>query len=110
MKLGAFIVSLWDEAIKMRAHGVKREDIQRGLHASLVDYAREHGLIANEREMPYWQMPKCPVCRDSGWEPTTRQVRGEMMEAYRRCTCRPMLEAQPDRKAKAADKVAAGWK
>jgi hypothetical protein len=107
MTLADFVYGLMGEVQEMRKGGVSLEDCQRGLRVSLIDYAREHGMIQHERDMPYAQLHRCTVCRDSGWEPTTRLVRGTVVEAYTRCSCQS-LGRKPT--SDASDKVAHGWK
>ena len=107
MTLADFVYGIMGEAQQMRAGGVSLEDVQRGLRISLIDYAREHGMIQHERDMPYAQLHRCTVCRDTGWEPTTRIVRGGEVEAYRRCSCQANTR-QPS--IDASDKVAQGWR
>jgi hypothetical protein len=107
MTLADFVAGLMGEAQQMLRGGVSLEDVQRGLRVSLIDYAREHGMIQHERDMPYAQLHRCTVCRDTGWEPTTRMVRGVEGEAYKRCPCqsnnrKPSMDA--------SDKVAQGWR
>jgi len=107
MTLADFVYGLMGEVQQMRTGGVSQEDCQRGLRVSLIDYAREHGMIQDERDTPYSQQHRCVVCRDSGWEPTTRIVRGVTVEAYKRCPCKSLTQAPS---TNAADKVAHGWK
>jgi hypothetical protein len=107
MTLADFVFGIMGEAQQMLKGGVSLEDVQRGLRISLIDYAREHGLIQHERDMPYSQLHRCTVCRDNGWEPTTRMVRGVEVEAYKRCPCqannrKPSIDA--------AAEVAQGWR
>lgn len=108
MKLGEFVMSLLTEAAVMRKNGVPAADVQRGIQDSLIAFAREHGLMVADRDVPYYQMATCPSCRD-GWVETTRQHRGQTVEAYRRCGCKATTAA-PDHRARAADQVASGWK
>jgi hypothetical protein len=107
MKLADFVFGLMGEAQQMRKGGISLDDIQRGLQVSLVDYARTHGFILSERDMPYSQMHRCAVCRDDGWEPTTRIVRGETLEAYKPCPCKSATRKPA---TNAAENVARGWK
>lgn len=107
MTLADFVYGLMGEVQAMRAGGVSQEDCQRGLRVSLIDYAREHGMIQDERDTPYHQQHRCVVCRDSGWEPTTRIVRGATVEAYKPCPCKSLLR-KPSMDA--SEKVAHGWK
>ena len=107
MTLADFVYGLMGEVQAMRNGGVSLEDCQRGLRVSLIDYAREHGMIQHERDMPYAQLHRCTVCCDSGWEPTTRLVRGTVVEAYTRCPCHSLVQ-QPT--SDASDKVVHGWK
>lgn len=110
MRLGDFVMSLMVEAAKMRETGATKEDIQRGLHTSLLEYAHAHGLVMKDSDIPPWFLRACGACNDSGWVETTRLVRGEAVEAYRRCSCRPQggSPLQDDRQV--AAKVSAGWK
>jgi len=107
MTLADFVYGLMGEVQEMRKGGVSLEDCQRGLRVSLIDYAREHGLIQDERDTPYSQQHRCVVCRDSGWEPTTRLVRGTVVEAYQRCPCQSLVQKPT---SDASDKVVHGWK
>jgi hypothetical protein len=107
MTLADFVYGLMGEVQEMRNSGVSLEDCQRGLRVSLIDYAREHGMIQDERDTPYRQQHRCIVCRDSGWEPTTRLVHGGPVEAYKPCPCRS--RARPTT-LDASDKVAHGWR
>ena len=106
MTLADFVFGLMGEAHQMLKGGVSLEDVQRGLSVSLIDYAREHGMIQHERDVPYSYLHRCVVCRDSGWEPTTRMVRGTTVEAYKRCPCKSMVQKST---INAAEKVAHGW-
>ena len=108
MNLADFVSGLMGEAHQMLQGGVSLEDVQRGLRVSLIDYAREHGLIQHERDMPYSQLHRCTVCRDTSWEPTTRIVRGIEVEAYKRCPCKAITR-RPSMDD-AADRVAQGWR
>ena len=107
MTLADFVSGLMGEAQQMLRGGVSLEDVQRGLRVSLIDYAREHGMIQHERDMPYSQLHRCTVCRDSGWEPTTRLVRGTVVEAYKRCPCQSLVQ-KPS--TTASDDVARQWR
>jgi hypothetical protein len=109
-KLQKYVMYLWDEAVKFRKAGISLEDVQRGLKASLLDYVRARGLVQHERDMPFYQMHRCAVCRDDGWQPTTRIVRGEAVEAYKPCACKSAPQDYRKPYADAADKVARGWK
>lgn len=108
--LADFILDCWDQAVQMRAAGVSMLDVQSGLAATVVEGARVRGLITADEDLPRWMWKHCAACLDSGWEPTVRQVRGEIVEAYRRCTCQAsgMTERQDDHAV--AAKVASGWK
>lgn len=107
MTLADFVFGIMGEAQQMLKGGISLEDVQRGLEVSLIDYAREHGMIQHERDMPYSQLHRCVVCRDNGWEPTTRMVRGVEVEAYKRCPCQSLVRKPT---SDASDKVAHGWK
>lgn len=107
--LTTFIMGLWDEAVAMRHAGVSMEDIQRGLKASVVEGARVRGFIVEDRDLPPWLLRACIACNDSGWEETTRLVRGEVVPAYKRCTCKPAgITDRSDHDV--AAKVSSGWK
>jgi hypothetical protein len=108
MNLADFVYGLLGEVQAMRHGGVSLEDCQRGLRVSLIDYAREHGMIQDERDTPYSQQHRCVVCRDSGWEPTIRMVRGgDTVEAYKRCPCKSLTQKPAPT---ASDDVARRWK
>jgi len=107
MTLADFVYGLMGEVQEMRKGGVSLEDCQRGLRVSLIDYAREHGMIQDERNIPYSQQHRCVVCRDSGWEPTTRSVRGVTVEAYRRCPCQSLAQKPTTH---ASEDVARRWR
>jgi hypothetical protein len=107
MTLADFVYGLMGEVQEMRNSGVSLEDCQRGLRVSLIDYAREHGMMQDERDTPYSHRHRCTVCRDSGWEPTTRLVRGTVVEAYKRCPCHSLTQ-KPS--TNAADDVARRWR
>jgi hypothetical protein len=108
MTLADFVYGLMGDAHQMRQAGVSLEDVQRGLAASLLDYVRAHGMVQDERDRPYSQLHRCAVCRDSGWEPTTRQTRAGMVEAYKRCPCQANARTRSSNDA--ADHVAQGWR
>lgn len=110
MTLGKFVTELLDDARAMRANGVPEDDIRSGLSRSLIAYAHEHGMVVAERDVPFWWLPKCGDCGDKGWVPAVRLVRGEPVEAVRRCACKAQPSEAPDYRARAAEKVAGGWK
>ena len=107
MTLADFVYGLMGEAEQLRKGGVSQEDVQRGLRVSLIDFVRAQGFMQHERDTPYTQQHRCVVCRDSGWEATTRVVRGVTVEAYKPCPCRSL--ARPTA-LDASDKVAHGWR
>lgn len=109
-KLADFILDCWDQAVQMRAQGVPMEDVQKGLEKTVVEGARERGFITDERDLPHWLLKRCSACQDSGWERTTRLVRGEVVEAYKRCTCQAQAITERQDDHAVASKVASGWK
>ena len=109
-RLADFLMACWDEAVQMRAAGVSLEDIQRGLKPTVIDGARARGMICADRDLPPWFLKRCQACLDAGWEPTTRMVRGEVVEAFKRCTCHGagIIERQSDHAI--AAKISNTWK
>lgn len=108
--LADFAVTLMDEAIAMRAGGATKATIDDHLWDRMVTYAHNRGMVASESGIPHWQLNRCPVCRDDGWVQTTRIVQGAAVEAYRRCSCKPVSGPHEGPfSSKAIEKVASGW-
>lgn len=109
-KLADLILKVWDEGVAMRAAGATKEAMQEHWRDRLLTYAHNAGLVTREEDLPSHQLARCPICHDDGWAPTTRYVRGEYIEAYRRCSCKPEgISTRETDQAKAVEKVASGW-
>ena len=102
-----YLMACHKEGQALAQAGVPVAQIQEGFSKSILAYVKEHGLVQDERELPTWQFRTCPRCTD-GWVATTRQHRGQIVEAHRRCECKATAP-QADYKQRAADKIASGW-
>lgn len=90
--------------------GRSREVVQEHARDRLVTWAGNMGLIAREEDTPRYQLSRCPLCRDDGWQQTTEIVRGVEVEVCVRCSCKPIgMSTRETDQAKAVEKVASGW-